>query len=82
LGEYQKTVVKIGGHTDSTGGYAMNQTLSEQRADAVASYLSQQGIKRGRLHTSGYGPRYPLASNETASGRQQNRRVEVLLEPI
>lgn len=82
LDEYEKTAVKIAGHTDSTGGYALNQTLSEQRADAVASFLGQQGVQRGRLHTAGYGPRYPVASNESASGRQQNRRVEVLLEPI
>lgn len=82
LEEFKKTAIKIGGHTDSTGGAQLNQTLSEQRADAVRSYLAQQGVATGRIQTSGYGPRYPIASNGTADGRQQNRRVELELLPL
>lgn len=82
LNEFKKTAIKIGGHTDSTGGAQLNQTLSEQRADSVSSYLAQQGIKTGRIQTSGYGPRYPIASNADSSGRQANRRVEMELLPL
>lgn len=82
LAEYNKTVVKVGGHTDSTGSAEYNQTLSEQRADSVASFLTSHGIARGRVHATGYGFRYPVASNNTADGREQNRRVELKLEPI
>lgn len=82
LNEFKKTAIKIGGHTDSTGGAQLNQTLSEQRADSVGSYLAQQGIKTGRIQTSGYGPRYPIASNADSSGRQANRRVEMELLPL
>lgn len=82
LNEFKKTAIKIGGHTDSTGGAQLNQTLSEQRADAVRSYLAQQGIATGRIQAAGYGPRYPIASNTDASGRQQNRRVELELLPL
>lgn len=82
LNEFKKTAIKIGGHTDSTGGAQLNQTLSEQRADAVRSYLAQQGVTTGRIQTSGYGPRYPIASNADAAGRQQNRRVELELLPL
>lgn len=82
LNEFKKTAIKIGGHTDSTGGAQLNQTLSEQRADSVGSYLAQQGVKTGRIQTSGYGPRYPIASNADSSGRQANRRVEMELLPL
>jgi len=76
LKEFDKTSVKVSGHTDSTGGFQMNQTLSENRAGSVADYLATQGVSRARLHTYGYGPRYPIASNETTDGRAANRRVE------
>lgn len=82
LAEYNKTVVKVGGHTDSTGSAQYNQTLSEQRADSVGSFLINQGVARGRVHTTGYGFRYPVGDNGTAAGREQNRRVELTLEPI
>lgn len=82
LNEFKKTAIKIGGHTDSTGGAQLNQTLSEQRADAVRSYLAQQGVATGRIQAAGYGPRYPIASNADASGREQNRRVELELLPL
>lgn len=82
LKEFDKTSVKVSGHTDSTGGFQMNQTLSENRAGSVADYLATQGVSRARLHTYGYGPRYPIASNETADGRAANRRVEIeILNP-
>jgi len=79
ISEYDKTRVDVAGHTDSTGGAALNQSLSEQRAASVANYLSSQGVASGRLYTTGYGPRYPIADNATASGRALNRRVEVNL---
>ena len=82
LAEFNKTVIKISGHTDSTGSAQLNQTLSEQRADSVKTYLSGKGVARGRIHANGYGYRYPVATNDTASGRQANRRVELKLEPI
>ena len=77
--EYNKTRVDVAGHTDSTGGGALNQRLSEQRAASVSNYLSSQGVFSGRLYATGYGPRYPIADNTTASGRASNRRVEINL---
>ena len=82
LAEYDKTVVKISGHTDSTGSAEYNQTLSEQRAQSVAAFLGSRGVARGRIHAVGYGYRFPVASNSSAEGRAQNRRVELKLEPI
>lgn len=82
LKEYDKTAVKVSGHTDSTGGFELNQKLSENRAMAVADYLASQGVSRTRLQTYGYGPRYPIASNNTPDGRAANRRVEIeILNP-
>jgi OOP family OmpA-OmpF porin len=72
--------VEVDGHTDSTGSAAFNQTLSEQRAEAVLEYFVSKGISRGRLTARGFGPRNPVASNATAEGRAQNRRVE--LKPL
>lgn len=82
LAEFNKTVIKVGGHTDSTGSAQLNQRLSEQRAESVKIYLTNQGVSGGRVHANGYGYRYPVASNSTPQGRQQNRRVELHLEPI
>ncbi len=82
LAEYDKTAIKIDGHTDSTGGQALNQTLSEQRARSVSEFLIQQYIMPGRVQTAGFGPRYPVASNDTLQGRKANRRVELQLLPI
>jgi len=67
------------GHTDSVGQEAYNQTLSERRAESVAMFLAQRGVTPGRMLVSGMGERQPVASNATAEGRQQNRRVEVAL---
>jgi outer membrane protein OmpA-like peptidoglycan-associated protein len=74
---YPQTVIAIEGHTDSTGTDAYNQRLSERRAGSVASYLRSLGVSGGRLDTIGYGESRPRASNATAAGRQQNRRVEI-----
>ena len=77
LNEFDKTSIKILGHTDSTGSFQYNQTLSERRAESVKEYLVSRGVSSSRLHTNGYGPRYPLATNDTAQGRSINRRVEI-----
>ncbi len=69
--------LEIGGHTDSRGGAAYNQKLSEQRARAVARYLNKLGVANTRLKAVGYGMRAPIASNDTEEGRQQNRRTEL-----
>jgi outer membrane protein OmpA-like peptidoglycan-associated protein len=82
LKEYNKTNIRIAGHTDSVGSDSYNQTLSEQRANSVGQLMISYGIMPGRVQTSGYGKRYPLASNDTADGRQANRRVELELVPI
>ncbi|MBU2885025.1 OmpA family protein [Gilvimarinus agarilyticus] len=81
LSEYQKTNVKITGHTDSTGSSQYNQLLSERRAQSVKEYLAQQGVSYSRLRSEGYASRYPIASNASSSGRAQNRRVEIDLIP-
>jgi len=82
LKEFDKTAIEITGHTDSTGSASFNQTLSEQRADAVKSQLLQRSVASGRIHSKGLGFRYPVASNDTSSGRQANRRVEMKLLPL
>jgi OmpA-OmpF porin, OOP family len=68
----------IEGHTDNTGSEAHNQTLSEKRAAAVKVYLVAAGVDAGRLTTQGFGSTRPVASNDTALGRSQNRRVEIV----
>lgn len=82
LASYQSTFIDVSGHTDSIGTDAVNQRLSEQRAQAVADYLSYQGVNRARVATRGYGKQYPIASNDNESGRAQNRRVEIKLSPV
>ncbi len=77
LQRYDQTVLSIEGHTDSRGREAYNQKLSEQRAAAVQSYLEEAGISPERMSTQGLAARQPIASNETAEGRAQNRRVEL-----
>lgn len=81
INEFDQTVVEITGHTDSTGGQSLNQHLSEQRANSVARYLNAQGVASNRMFTQGFGPQYPIANNNTANGRQINRRVEIRLLP-
>lgn len=82
LKEFNKTNIRIAGHTDSTGSDSHNQTLSERRAGSVGQFLISQGIAAGRVWTTGYGERYPVASNDTEAGRQANRRVELELVPV
>lgn len=71
--------IEVEGHTDSVGGESYNQRLSEQRADAVRDYLLSQGMKPESLTAKGFGKTMPVASNDTAAGRQQNRRVELVV---
>lgn len=70
-------IIRVVGYTDSTGPMAFNQTLSEQRANAVREYLVQLGLNPQRIQALGMGPANPVASNDTSEGRAQNRRVEV-----
>ena len=82
LNEYNKTLIDVMGHTDSTGTNAINQPLSERRAASVGQYLISQGIDSRRVATQGVGSTRPIASNDTPEGRQQNRRVELQLVPL
>ena len=71
--------LKLAGHTDNTGSMALNLRLSKERAEAVKAYLVSQGANPSRIEAVGYGPNQPIATNKTAAGRQQNRRVEFTL---
>mgnify|MGYP005725458101 CR=1 FL=1 len=79
LNKYEDTNILLEGHTDSQGGEDYNQKLSEQRAASVMKHLAGEGVINGRVSTTGYGETQPVADNETAAGRQQNRRVEVAI---
>lgn len=82
LNKFNRTLIDVNGHTDSTGSLAHNQGLSERRAASVANYLGSRGVDQRRISTLGFGPSQPVASNATPEGRAQNRRVEVLIAPI
>ena len=82
VNEYDKTLIEVMGHTDSTGSEQHNQQLSERRAQSVTDYFGSREINRGRLQDYGYGEGYPVASNDTDQGRALNRRVEIALVPI
>jgi len=82
VNEYDKTLIEIMGHTDSSGSREHNQGLSERRAASVSQYFASRDIKRLRIATYGHGEDYPVASNNTEQGRSQNRRVEIVLVPI
>jgi outer membrane protein OmpA-like peptidoglycan-associated protein len=69
----------VEGYTDSVGGDDYNQTLSEQRGGAVRDYLTQEGMSAGSVTSEGFGKADPVATNDTADGRQQNRRVEIVI---
>lgn len=77
--EYNKTMVEVIGYTDSTGSAATNNALSLRRANSVSNYLRLQGVDGNRIVTDGLGSQKPIASNATAAGREQNRRVEITL---
>jgi outer membrane protein OmpA-like peptidoglycan-associated protein len=79
LAKYPDRTVTIEGHTDSVGGEDYNVGLSHRRAESVRSYLLRQGIDTTRIQTQGMGESVPVASNDTAGGRQQNRRVEIIV---
>jgi outer membrane protein OmpA-like peptidoglycan-associated protein len=79
LKEYPDRAVLVEGHTDSSGSDATNLALSQQRADSVRSFLIENGIEPGRVLARGYGKAYPVAGNDTAEGRQKNRRVDVVI---
>lgn len=79
LNQYQDRSVIIEGHTDSVGPESANFSLSQRRADSVKSYLMSQGVSATRLVSSGLGEGAPVAGNDSATGRQQNRRVEVII---
>ncbi len=76
---YPSLHVSVEGHTDSVGGDEYNQSLSELRAQAVRDYFVQQGIASSAIEAHGFGKTAPIASNDTPEGRQQNRRVELVL---
>jgi len=71
--------IAVGGYTDNVGGDAMNQTLSENRASSVRDYLVQEGVATNSVSSQGFGNTLPVASNDNSAGRQQNRRVELLV---
>jgi outer membrane protein OmpA-like peptidoglycan-associated protein len=76
---YPGLSIEVGGYTDNTGSDAMNQTLSENRAGSVRDYLVQEGVAANSVRAKGFGNSLPVASNSDSSGRQQNRRVELLV---
>jgi outer membrane protein OmpA-like peptidoglycan-associated protein len=80
--EYDKTIIEVMGHTDSTGSEAYNLDLSKRRAAAVGNHLIGERINPMRILTDGFGEAYPVASNDTVGGRELNRRVELRLSPL
>ena len=82
VNEYDKTLIEVMGHTDSTGSENYNQELSERRSKSVTDYFISREILPGRLQNYGYGENYPVASNDSEQGRALNRRVEIALVPI
>ena len=79
LNKYEDTNILLVGYTDSTGSEEYNLELSKKRAGSVAIYLATQNVNSGRFTTEGYGKAQPVATNDTAAGRAQNRRVEVAI---
>lgn len=82
LREYPNSVIEVVGHTDNVGNADYNLSLSRRRAASVASMLMSNGVPSSRVVTIGYGEDRPVASNLDAYGRQQNRRVEIIIRPI
>ncbi len=81
LQQYPDTRIQVAGFTDNVGSPSSNQRLSEDRAFRVRDYLSTRGVAVQRMSVVGYGASRPIASNDTASGRAQNRRVEITIQP-
>ncbi|MCP8896661.1 OmpA family protein [Shinella daejeonensis] len=82
LRKFDKTLIDVDGHTDSTGSAQYNLALSERRAVSVANYLASAGIDTRRMSAIGYGLDRPVASNATEAGRAENRRVEISISPL
>jgi outer membrane protein OmpA-like peptidoglycan-associated protein len=82
LNAYPATMIDVLGHTDSVGSDEYNQRLSEQRAQAVASYLIARGVSQSRIAVGGYGETMPIADNGSEAGRAANRRVELKVVPV
>ncbi|QYA24804.1 OmpA family protein [Gramella sp. MT6] len=80
MNEYSTTIFHVEGHTDSSGSDAYNMKLSKERAASVATWLEEHGVPAKRLTSEGYGETQPIATNSTAAGRQENRRVEISLD--
>lgn len=80
LAKYEQNRIRIGGHTDSTGSTALNEELSEKRAEVVKDVLRAQGVREEQMEVLAFGEESPIATNETARGRQLNRRVELLID--
>ena len=82
LNQYPQTTIDVVGHADSDGAEAYNLDLSRRRAASVAGYLIQRNVLRDRLYVDGRGESQPIASNATAEGKAQNRRVEIIIRPF
>jgi outer membrane protein OmpA-like peptidoglycan-associated protein len=82
LNEFDRTRVQVYGHTDSDGSENYNYDLSQRRAASVAQYLQSQQVNPGRLGVQGIGESRPIASNASADGKAQNRRVEIIITPV
>ena len=81
-GTANQLAIVVHGHTDNTGSDSVNNPLSQNRANSVKNYLSAQGISSSRITARGYGSTSPVADNSTASGREQNRRVEITVYAV
>ena len=81
VSKYPKQRLIVQGHTDSQGDDRYNQKLSEERANSVRNYLVAEGVSSSRVTAVGFGSKLPVATNATAEGRQQNRRVEIEIRP-
>lgn len=79
VNKHQAGNIVVFGHADAKGTQEFNQQLSEKRAASVAGYLNNKGVAQGRLIQKGFGEKEPVATNSTTAGRQQNRRVDILL---
>ncbi|MDF7676851.1 OmpA family protein [Neisseriaceae bacterium ESL0693] len=82
LAKYVDTSINVAGYTDSSGNDNINIPLSQRRAQAVASFLTSEGVAPNRINAVGYGAANPVASNATAQGKAQNRRVEIRINPV
>ena len=80
--QYPQTVIQIEGHTDSTGSESYNMDLSRRRAESVRNLMLQRGVASSRMQVVAYGESMPVAGNQTAAGRQLNRRVELKVAPM